>query len=144
MGGSGICAFETRNEFPCVADISACADMVALRAADTEPLLEKALSAFDVTVPRSRRKGALASAEVLDTIQQSSKIQLLDLGRRRGDRRRLEAFREQPELRLQPVSNAAVAIEGVYLLDAIHPSTGRVTRSFKLEIKIPLDYPENR
>jgi hypothetical protein len=55
----------------------------------------------------------------------------------------LEAFLcEQPELRLQPVSDATVVIEGMYLLDATHPSAGRVTRSFKLQIKIPLDFPE--
>lgn len=54
-----------------------------------------------------------------------------------------ELLRQQPALRLEPVTDDIVWLTGDYRLDVIHASAGRVTRSYSLRVGTPPAFPQD-
>lgn len=54
-----------------------------------------------------------------------------------------ELLRNQPGLRLAPVTDDFFWLAGSYRLDAIHASAGRITRDFSLRIAVPPTFPQD-
>lgn len=53
----------------------------------------------------------------------------------------VEFLTEQPGLRIAPAETSAIRLFGTYVLDATHPTAGRVTGTYDLTIDVPLDFP---